>query len=221
MRDGRASGLMTVCYVQPPYRAHPGYKIMYDKFNVVFCRLTAGSTVSNSRYEAQHNTERRRSRKKRAADRSRRRNGTDDDDDDVDWARRGGHEHEPGDGHTPKSRRDSWQGDERNSKGRGPRKEPGGTRSSLGANFGGESSRERLLWDELRESLQGVAARAEAPGPGTWDRRGTIEKMKDDRAREDRRRRLIEEAIAVLLEGSSSSSDDERLEDEDYDKSRC
>ncbi len=150
--------------------------------------------------------------------------GTDDDDDGEDWGRRAGGERETdeGQGHTPKSRRDSWQGGERTTKGREPRREPGGTRrrprgslGSPGASFGGESSRERLLWDELRESLQGVAGRAEAPGPDTWDRRRAPEKMNDDRARQERRRRLIEEAIAVLLEGSSGGSDDERLDDQD------
>jgi len=205
----------TVFHMQPSRRGHSG--AVHSLFD--FCPFTAGSTASNSRCEDQHSTEsRKKGRRKRTA--GRRRNGTDDDGD-ADWGRRVGGEREPDEGYAPKSRRGSWQGDVRNTKGRGPRTEPGGTRrrsrGSLGspsAKFGGESSRERLLWDELRESLHVVAGRVEAPGLDTLDRRGAVEKANGDRAREERRRRLIEEAIAVLLEGSSGSSDDERLGDE-------
>lgn len=85
-----------------------------------------------------------------------------------------------------------------------------------GANMATEASRERLLWDELRESVEGVAGSAEVPAPSMWGRVGPVGKNKEEIVREERRRRLIDEAIAVLLEGSSSgSSDDERLEDDD------
>lgn len=124
-------------------------------------------------------------------------------------------------------RRESWQGNEEiNSngadKGRGPKRESSSGRrrsrispgSSPAAELGAEGSHERLLWDDLRESLEGVAGGGGIPTPNTWARGGVIEKTREERNRDQRRRRLIDEAIAVLLEGSSSgsSSDEDRLD---------
>lgn len=114
----------------------------------------------------------------------------------------------------------------------GVKEEPGGGRrrsrvspGGPGADFGADGfshERERLLWDDLRESVQGAAGseRVPAAARSEWVRGVAIDKTKEERSREQRRRRLIDEAIAVLLEGSSSgasssnsSSDDERLED--------
>ncbi|CAB1117717.1 unnamed protein product [Ectocarpus sp. CCAP 1310/34] len=92
-----------------------------------------------------------------------------------------------------------------------------GFEDSHGANLGFEDSHERLLWDELRESLEGVAGSDAVPP--AWGHGAAAEKARAERAREEQRRRLIDEAIAVLLEGSSSSSDssseDERIDNDD------
>ncbi|CAM9564712.1 unnamed protein product, partial [Ectocarpus sp. 6 AP-2014] len=86
-----------------------------------------------------------------------------------------------------------------------------------GENLVFEDSHERLLWDELRESLEGVAGSDAVPP--AWGHGAAVEKARADRAYEEQRRRLIDEAIAVLLEGSSSSSDssseDERIDNGD------
>eukprot|EP00903_Cladosiphon_okamuranus_P009043 g8645.t1 len=115
-------------------------------------------------------------------------------------------------------RRESWQGNERNANsnvdtGLAPNVEPGGVRRrsrvslrSPPAEIGVESLHERLLWDDLRESLEGAAGGERVPARSTWARGVTVEKTKEARDREQRRRRLIDEAIAVLLEGSSSDS---------------
>lgn len=83
-----------------------------------------------------------------------------------------------------------------------------------GTNASVESSHERLLWDELRESVEGAAGRDGVPAPKTWGRARPVGRTKEEIFREEQRRQLIDEAIAVLLEGSSSSSsDDERLDE--------
>lgn len=109
------------------------------------------------------------------------------------------------------------------------KKEPGGggrrSRASLGSpatELEVEGFHERLLWDDLRESLEGAAGAERVRARSTWARGVVVEKTKEERDREQRRRRLIDEAIAVLLEGSTSSSggssnnsssDGERLND--------
>lgn len=70
--------------------------------------------------------------------------------------------------------------------------------------YGANGSYERVLWDELRDSLAGQGVL-----PSKWAD-DTAEKRRRDRAGEQQRRQLIDEAIAVLLEGSSS--DDDRVE---------
>lgn len=66
---------------------------------------------------------------------------------------------------------------------------------------------ERLLWDELRDSLADGAG-CERGMRGKWSRDGgdrdVVEQYMGDRANKEQQRRLIDEAIAVLLEGSSS-----------------
>lgn len=191
------------------------------------------STVSNNRHEAPQNTERRRTPGDGLGVASRTQSATD-----ADWTRRDttGPEwrvgtrdhHQPDEPRAAQGRRESWQGNERNANssadtGFGPKTEQGGgrrkSRVSLGspaAEAGVESSHERLLWDDLRESLAGAALGERVPARSTWSRGVAVEKTKATRDREQRRRRLIDEAIAVLLEGSSSSgssSDDDRLED--------
>lgn len=76
-------------------------------------------------------------------------------------------------------------------------------------NYGLEGEHERLLWDELRESLAGVAVGRKRGLPYSQDGVRAFEKPRRDRASEEQRRRLIDEAISVLLE---ASSDEEGLE---------
>lgn len=140
-------------------------------------------------------------------------------------------QHQADEARAAQGRREPWYGNDSHANnlgmGLGPKREPGGARRRLqistgdpAADLGAEGSHERLLWDDLRESLEGAAGGERIPAPSTWGRGVAVEKMKE-RDREQRRRRLIDEAIAVLLEGSSSSSssnsssggDDERLED--------
>ncbi|CAN0471168.1 unnamed protein product [Ectocarpus sp. 8 AP-2014] len=102
---------------------------------------------------------------------------------------------------------------ESNGGGRRSRSPPG----RAGANLGFEDSHERLLWDELRESLAGITGSDAVPP--AWGHGAAVEEARADRAHEEQRRRLIDEAIAVLLEGSSSSSDssseNERIDNDD------
>lgn len=91
----------------------------------------------------------------------------------------------------------------------GSRKAGGGRRDPRdiqGPGFGAHGWHERLLWDELRDSLAGVA-RSEPVMRSEWSKSGgggVIEQATGDRASKEQQRRLIDEAIAVLLEGSSS-----------------
>lgn len=191
----------------------------------------AASTVSNTRHEDQQCTGNRRAGRGPGPGMA---SATD-----ADWAgrdrsgpeRRVGTRDQADEARAAQGRREFCQGSERRNTnnadiGIGPKEEPGGgrrrSRISLGspaADFGAEGSHERLLWDDLRESLEGAAGSETIPNSSTWARGVVVEKTKEERHREQRRRHLIDEAIAVLLEGSTSSSssrggsDDERLGD--------
>lgn len=92
---------------------------------------------------------------------------------------------------------------------RGSRKAGGGwrgPRDNRRPGLGAHGWHERLLWDELRDSLAGVAGN-ERVMRSKWSRDGggdVVEQATGDRASKEQQRRLIDEAIAVLLEGSSS-----------------
>lgn len=75
--------------------------------------------------------------------------------------------------------------------------------------YGLEGVHERLLWDELRESLAGVAVGRKGLLPCGQDGVRAFEKTIRGQAGEEQRRRLIDEAISVLLE---ASSDEEGVE---------
>lgn len=72
--------------------------------------------------------------------------------------------------------------------------------------FGAGGSHERLLWDELRESLAKIS---ESKGllPSKCDSESAVEKATMSRADVEQRRRLIDDAIAVLLEDSGSDEE--------------
>lgn len=76
--------------------------------------------------------------------------------------------------------------------------------------YGLEGVHERLLWDELRESLAGVTTGGEGLLPRGQDGVRDFEKTVRGRAGEEQRRRLIDEAISVLLEASSDEEGVER-----------
>lgn len=91
---------------------------------------------------------------------------------------------------------------------RGSRKARGGRRgprNNRGPGFRAHGWHERLLWDELRDSLASVAG-SEPVMRTKWSDGGggVVEQATGDRASKEQQRQLIDEAIAVLLEGSSS-----------------
>lgn len=198
----------------------------------IFLRLTPGSTASNSRHgEDEQHAERRGAGGRGQRRASGRQSRVDSDrlgigtDEPV-----GSRKHEAERPDTAEHRKGAIGSSSRNcrsatvdDKGLGLKLESsGGRRRSrspprrAGANLGVEDSHERLLWDELRESLEGAAGNDVVPP--AWGHGAAVEKARADRAREEQRRRLIDEAIAVLLEGSSSSdssSEDERIDNDD------
>lgn len=199
----------------------------------IFLRLTPGSTASNGRHgEDEQHAERRGSGGRGQRGTSRRQSRADSDRRGMDTDEPvGSRKHEaegPDAAEYRKGETSSWSRNDRSAsvvdKGLGLKLESsgGGRRSRsppgrAGANLGVEGSHERLLWNELRESLEGVAGSDAVPP--AWGHGAAVEKARVDRAREEQRRRLIDEAIAVLLEGSSSSSnsssEDERIDNDD------
>ncbi|CAM9093776.1 unnamed protein product [Scytosiphon promiscuus] len=207
-----------------------------------FDDVLSGSTASNSSFEENRLSKRRgggggagtggRSRRKSKAS-----IGTGVDRGESDGERsdrhRGGRKRDKSKKENPRGNRrstiDSWSGKDGRASGVGKTftakaEQDRGRRKSrvlqgrVDASFGAGGSREKLLWDELRESLKEAVDGSGGAMPSQnreRDRDGAYEKAREERAREEQRRRLIDEAIAVLLEGSSSgasSSDDERAE---------
>lgn len=83
-----------------------------------------------------------------------------------------------------------------------------GSRDNRGPDIGAHGWHERLLWDELRDSLAGVAG-SERVMRSKWSRDGSnagavVGTAGGDKASKEEQRRLIDEAIAVLLESGSS-----------------
>lgn len=207
-------------------------------FSPLSCSLglfLAASTISDSRHEDRQSIESGRRPGKGGGVASRRQSTTD-----ADWTGRdragperrvGSRDHRQADEpRAAQGGRESWQRSERNTTtdnadtNFGLKEGPSGGRRRSRVSLGSpategdvEGSHERLLWDDLRESLEGATGGERVPARSTWARGVAVEKSAEERDRELRRRRLIDEAIAVLLEGSSSSgsgsSDDERLED--------
>ncbi|CAM9642552.1 unnamed protein product, partial [Ectocarpus fasciculatus] len=218
-------------------RAVSARRLMTDRATSVASGLhfddeLSGSTASNSRHgEDEQKAERRGGAGREQRGTSGRQSRADSDRRGMDTDEPvGGGKHEAGRPDATEHRKEaasSWSRNGRsasvvNTKLGPKRKSRGGGRMSrsppgrAGANLGVEDSHERLLWDELRESLEGVAERDVVPP--AWGHGAAVEKARADRAREEQRRRLIDEAIAVLLEGSSSSdssSEDERIDGDD------